>query len=302
MKDYTSEQARSEVEYYVGLTPKEEQSFQGLIDHPSLAFQSCETVSSLIADFYNRFQKTRETEDVFADELQILVRKIVAWKLEFIHEANQALKHQYAQNLRDPYFRVIARGQCLSSPDSKSFTQFRGRLALMFNSWGKQCARANVTMAAVESGDPDHLSHNSRQRQNKIDAQAAEIAHMKTELNKALQENKQLKSLFSPDKVVEAMTKAVRAMTMQSCPPSSSKGTQYQGASSFIGRPRPPQLACGANGTLLPSVTCNYCKDTRHFKDNCVQLNNKIACELAQEQVMQKASVKPGSKTPLPKK
>ena len=125
----------------------------------------------------------------------------------------------------------------------------------MFNSQGKQHARAHVTMAAVESGDPEHLSHNSRQRQNKIDGQAAEIAHMKTELNKALQENKQLKSLFSPDKVVEAMTKAVGTMTVQSCPPSSSKGTQYQGASSFIGRPRPPQLACGANGTLLPSMT-----------------------------------------------
>ena len=172
----------------------------------------------------------------------------------------------------------------------------------MFNSWGKQHARAHVTTAAVESGDPEHLSHNSRQRQNKIDAQAAEIAHMKTELNKALQENKQLKSLFSPDKVVETMTKVVGAMTMQSHPPSSSKGTQYQGASSFIGRPRPPQLACGAEGTLLPSVTCNYCKDTGHFKDNCVWLNNKIAQELAQEQATQKASVKTGSKTPLPKK
>ena len=172
----------------------------------------------------------------------------------------------------------------------------------MFNSQGKLCARAHVTTAAVESGDPEHLSHNSRQRQNKIDAQAAEIAHMKTELNKALQENKQLKSLFSPDKVVGAVTKVVGAMTMQSCPPSSSKGTQYQGASSFIGRPRPPQLACGADGTLLPSVTCNYCKDTGHFKDNCVWLNNKIAQELAQEQATQKASVKTGSKTPLPKK
>ena len=31
VKDYTSEQARSKVEYYLGLTPKEEQSFQGLI-------------------------------------------------------------------------------------------------------------------------------------------------------------------------------------------------------------------------------------------------------------------------------
>ena len=137
VNDYTSEQARSKVEYYLGLTPEEEQSFQGLIDHLSLAFQSCEIVSSLIADFYNWFQKTRETKDAFTDELQILVRKIIAQKPEFFNEANQALKHQCAQNLRDPYFRVVARGQCLSSPYSKSFTQFRGRLALMFNSRGE---------------------------------------------------------------------------------------------------------------------------------------------------------------------
>ena len=293
VKDYTSEQARSEVEYYLGLTPEEEQSFQGLIDHLSLAFQSCETVSSLIADFYNRFQKTRETEDAFADELQVLVWKIVARKPEFIHEANQALKHQYAQNLRDPYFGVVARGQCLSSPDSESFTQFRGRLALMFNSWGKQQrARATVSATAAECGDVEHLSRNSRQRQNKIDAQAAEIAHMKTELNKALQENKQLKNMFSTEKMVEAMTKVVSSMTVQSRPSSSSKGTQYKEASNFIGRPRPPQLARGADGTLLPSITCNYCKDTGHFKDNCVRLNNKLARELAQEEAKRKASDK----------
>ena len=303
VKDYTSEQARSEVEYYLGLTPEEEQSFQGLIDHLSLAFQSCETVSSLIADFYNRFQKTRETEDAFADELQVLVRKIVARKPEFIHEANQALKHQYAQNLRDPYFGVVARGQCLSSPDSESFTQFRGRLALMFNSRGKQQrARATVSATAAECGDVEHLSRNSRQRQNKIDAQAAEIAHMKTELNKALQENKQLKNMFSTEKMVEAMTKAVSSMTVQSRPSLSSKGTQYKEASNFIGRPRPPQLARGADGTLLPSITCNYCKDTGHFKDNCVRLNNKLARELAQEEATRKASDKSGSTKQLPKK
>ena len=73
VKDYTSEQVRSEVEYYLGLTPKEEQSFQGLIDHLSLAFQSCKTVSSLIADFYNWSQKIWETEDAFVDEIQVLV-------------------------------------------------------------------------------------------------------------------------------------------------------------------------------------------------------------------------------------
>ena len=78
VKDYTSKQARSEVEYYLGLTPQEEQSFQGLIDHLSLASQSCKMVSSLIVDFYKQFKKIQETKDAVTDELQILVRKIVA--------------------------------------------------------------------------------------------------------------------------------------------------------------------------------------------------------------------------------
>ena len=80
VKDYTSEHAWLEVEYYLGLTPESEESFQGLIDHLSLTFQSCETVSSLIADFYNQSQKVQETKDLFADELLVLVRKIVACK------------------------------------------------------------------------------------------------------------------------------------------------------------------------------------------------------------------------------
>ena len=73
VKDYTSKHAWLEMEYYLGSTPKGRQSFQGLIDHLSLRVHSCETVSSLIGDFYNQSQKARETEDVFLDELQILV-------------------------------------------------------------------------------------------------------------------------------------------------------------------------------------------------------------------------------------
>ena len=146
----------------------------------------------------------------------------MACKPEFINEANQALKHKFTQNLKDPYFRVIVRGQCLSSPDSKSFTQFWGRLALMFNSRGKHVKVVSATSAAVDSGESrDHLSHNSRKRQSKINAQAAEITTVKAKLNKALKENKKLKDLFSTEKMIEAMTKAVGVMTMQGSPKTS---------------------------------------------------------------------------------
>ena len=80
-----------------------------------------------------------------------------------------------------------------------------------------------------------HLSHNCHKRQNKIDAQATEIAMVKAELNKALQENKKLKDMFNPQKMVEAMTKVVSAMTMKEHP-KTSQDTQYKGDSNYVGR------------------------------------------------------------------
>ena len=106
----------------------------------------------------------------------------------------------------------------------------------MFNSRGKCAKVVSATSASMDSGDMgDHLSHNSRKRQSKINAQAAEIATVKAELNKALEENRKLKDLFSTEKMIEAMTKVVSAMTMQGHP-KTSKGTQYQGASNYISR------------------------------------------------------------------
>ena len=59
----------------------------------------------------------------------------------------------------------------------------------------------NVTSAAVDNGDiEDQLSHNSRKRQHKSNAQAAEIATVKTELNKALEENKKIEKLLQSRK------------------------------------------------------------------------------------------------------
>ena len=115
--------------------------------------------------------------------------------------------------------------------------------------------------------------------------------------------NVQLKDLFNPGKMVDAMTKVVSAMTMKECP-KTSQGTQYKGASNYIGRQWQPQLACGADGMLEPNTTYYYCKDAGHMKDNCVWLNNKIACELQiQQQVTAtKATSKKINGTHGPKK
>ena len=41
-----------EMEFYMGMVPEEEQSFEGLRDHPHNTFQSGEVLSDLISSFY----------------------------------------------------------------------------------------------------------------------------------------------------------------------------------------------------------------------------------------------------------
>ena len=53
VKDFTLECVQDEVEIYMGMVAEEDQSFEGLIDHLHDAFQSDETLSELISNFYS---------------------------------------------------------------------------------------------------------------------------------------------------------------------------------------------------------------------------------------------------------
>ena len=92
VKDFTADRARNEVEFYMGMIADKQQSFDGLVNHLKNAFQLGETMSELISDFYSRSQKKNESEDAFADDLQILVQKIIARKPSFRAEANRAIE------------------------------------------------------------------------------------------------------------------------------------------------------------------------------------------------------------------
>ena len=124
IKDFTAEHACNEVEVYMGMVMEEQQTFEGLIQHLKNAFQSGKTISELISNFYSWAQKKSESKDAFADELQVLVWKIIARKLEFRPDANEQLKSQYAYKLKDPYYAAIAHSMLQSLDDSESFTQF----------------------------------------------------------------------------------------------------------------------------------------------------------------------------------
>ena len=124
VKDFTAEHAQDEVEFYMGMVAEENQSFEGLIDHLCDTFQLDETLSELISNFYGQSQKTRETEDTFADNLQVFARKIIVQKPTFRKEANQQLKAQYVHKLQDQYYAAMAHSALQSSPEEESFTRF----------------------------------------------------------------------------------------------------------------------------------------------------------------------------------
>ena len=126
VKDFTAERAHDEVEFYMGMIVDDQQSFDGLVNHLKHAFQSGETVSELIGDFYSQHQRKNESEDAFADDLQILVRKIIACKPSFREEANEQLKNQYAHKLHNQYYTAIAHSVLQTSDPSETFTQFWG--------------------------------------------------------------------------------------------------------------------------------------------------------------------------------
>ena len=94
-------------------------------------------------------------------------------------QANEALKHQVAHNLKDQYFGAIAMNYLFTSLKMQSFTQFQGQLALTFGKRGKKDSETHITTAAIsfESSCGVHwepIYGNSQKHQNKTDIQAAE--------------------------------------------------------------------------------------------------------------------------------
>ena len=150
VKDFTAERAHNEVEFYMGMIADDLQTFDGLVDHLKNAFQSGETVSELISDFYGQHQRKNESKDIFADDLQILIRKMTAHNPYFRVEANEQLKHQYAHKLHDQYYAAIAHSKLQTSNHMESFTQFCGHLALTFGSHSK-LGKISCQAATIET-------------------------------------------------------------------------------------------------------------------------------------------------------
>ena len=128
------------------------------------------------------------------------------------------------------------------------------------------------------------LSKNSRQRQNRIDQQAAKISSLEAQ-------NQKLAQLLEPKFLVETITKAVASNLNinEGNKPQQGEASGYT-SRPYLGKPRPSKLAPGINGSLDPELCCQYCKETGHLKKNCIKLNRRLAFENKQPDWLPKKS------------
>ena len=153
----------------------------------------------------------------------------------------------------------------------------------MFGGHSRQSQSSATTSLSIETsvrsirGTEEKLSKNSRQCQNKINMQEAHIKSLQNQ-------NKQLQGLLDPKSLVNIISQAVTTSLKMGSQPTVKGEVKNKGAGfcskPYLGKPRPLQLAPGADGSLNLELECHYCKDNSHLKDNCIKLN----CQLAYQQ------------------
>ena len=82
--------------------------------------------------------------------------------------------------------------------------------------------------------------------------------------------------LLEPKFLVETITKAVASNLNMGKSNNIESSPSGFVSKPYMGRHHPSQLALGVDGSLDPSLTCRYCKDTRHLKENCVKLTQRL--------------------------
>ena len=175
----TQENARREVEFQLDLC-RGIITYQDLLKHLSITFQGGNEEANLITEFYSRGQKSKESEEVFADELQLLARKVMNQKPNFQQDLDTTLKQRYASQLFDRNSASIAKTLLKQMPQI-SFTQFHNELSRVLGTRQRTAAKASVKTVTATSTETESegegavaKSHSKNiKKDGKINAQAS---------------------------------------------------------------------------------------------------------------------------------
>ena len=268
IKEYTEGTARCQVDNYLDFS--DNQTFSGLMRELSTAFESCQDEASLMADFYSRKQLAKENDDEFAEQLQLLARKVICTKQSFRAEAQQALKQQFANGLKDQYHQVIARSILKSKPDL-SFIEFRSEIAGVLHTRGKRPLK-NVTTNVVERVECDLVGESQQpSKRRKKGGNTERDDELKAMVAAVLEDNKRLSQKIERMES-NIQTKVLTQAVSTSGPATHSKPQHNRPYNKYQGKPREPKDTPGTDGSLDLNLKCAYCGDNGHHSNICPRI------------------------------
>ena len=126
VRKFTEGKSRQQVDFFLDTSPIT--TPEALLELLLAAFTSGEDEAVIKSEFYGREQFSKESEDDFAEALQLLSRKILMVNPNFRAECNSALINQFVSSLRDDIMRPLA-CDLISQKPGISFIQFRAEIA-----------------------------------------------------------------------------------------------------------------------------------------------------------------------------
>ena len=126
VREFTEGKARQQVDFFLDTSPVT--TSEALLEHLLAAFTSGEDEAVIKSEFYGREQFSKESEDDFAEALQLLSRKILMVNPNFRVECNSALINQFASGLCDDIMQPLTH-DLISRKPGISFIQFRAEIA-----------------------------------------------------------------------------------------------------------------------------------------------------------------------------
>ena len=254
---------------------------EALLEHLLVAFASGEDEAVINSEFYGREQFSKESEDEFAEALQLLSRKILMVNPNFRAECNSALINQFASGLCDDIMRPLTR-DLISCKPGISFIQFRAEIANLSRSRLRK-TKTRVTTSRVEEDAEEQLPSKKAKSEESVSIDQIKVL---------VESNRQLASQI--ETLTNITTHQVHSSAAQStginqnCPQYNKGGYKRQDSNEkvkenkpYLGKTQDPIPTKGKDGSLNITDTCNYCKNPGHVLSNCKKLGNRIQKGLA---------------------
>ena len=276
IREFTESKARQQVDFFMDLNPIP--TIKGVLDHLTAAFSMGEDVSAIKSEFYSRKQLSRETEDDYAEVLQLLARKILIINPGFQTECNSALVYQFANGIHDDIIHPLAKDLVSRKPDIQ-FVKFRAEVANLSGSRQKKTITKVSSNAIDEDNKESQPSKKGRSEASNIDSQIRALVEQNKTLTSKVDSLVQFQASH-----LDVFTKAVgyqqpnhfQKPCQQTSAETSNPTTKQKEGTPYLGKVLPPKPRAGKNGQLNVTETCNYCKNPDHLIDNCGKLQDRI--------------------------